>query len=88
MKRHIIALVLACSLGSCLRVAASPPPARFDFTLPWDDFSSTAIDLSYLNHKPAGLFGQVTAGPDGHLYVRDERMRFLAVNVTAADLFP
>jgi hypothetical protein len=32
----------------------------FYFYLPWDDSTSNATDLSYLNHKPAGKYGFVT----------------------------
>ena len=62
----------------------------FNFTLPWDDDSASVTDLSYLNHKPAGVSGYVTAAADGHLYVNfgASRIKFLAVNVTSTNCFP
>lgn len=76
-------------IGSCLSAAPSAA-SMFDFVLPWDDSSKTDIDLSYLNHKPAGRFGYVVAGSDGHLHLGKgtERIRFLAVNITGGDCFP
>ncbi len=62
----------------------------FQYSMPWNDFSSTITDLSYLNHKPAGVSGYVTAGADGRLYVNGgaSRQRFFAVNVTSSNCFP
>lgn len=60
----------------------------FYFYLPWDDSSQTILDLSWLNHKPAGKFGFVDVGLDGHFYVGQERIKFLGVNFTAASCFP
>jgi len=60
----------------------------FYFYLPWDDSTSNATDLSYLNHKPAGKYGFVTIGNDGHFYVGGQRIKFLGVNIKAASCFP
>jgi hypothetical protein len=60
----------------------------FYFYLPWDDSTSNATDLSYLNHKPAGKYGFVTVGNDGHFYVGGQRIKFLGVDITAASCFP
>lgn len=60
----------------------------FYFYLPWDDSSQTVVDISWLNHKPAGKYGFVTVGPDGHFYVGGERIKFFGVNFTAASCFP
>jgi hypothetical protein len=57
------------------QVALSP------FVLPWDDGSTGPTDLAWLNHKPAGRFGPVTARSDGRLYVGDEPIRFFGVNL-------
>lgn len=55
----------------------------FPFQLSWDDQSQTATDLSWLNHKPAGLFGPIHIGSDGHLYAGSQQLRFLGINFTA-----
>ncbi|HDT15405.1 MAG TPA: hypothetical protein ENN55_04265, partial [Firmicutes bacterium] len=64
--------------------------AVFEYYLLWDDSSSNITDLSYMNHKPAGVSGPVAAGSDGRLYINSgsERIRFLAVNVTSSSCFP
>jgi len=89
MKKSGISLALLFVVSSCLSAAPSAA-SMFDFVLPWDDSSKTDIDLSYLNHKPAGSLGYVVAGSDGHLYTGNgtERIRFLAVNITSGDCFP
>ena len=88
-KKWPIPLAFMFVIGSCLSAAPSAA-SMFDFVLPWDDSSKTDIDLSYLNHKPAGRFGYVVAGSDGHLHLGKgtERIRFLAVNITGGDCFP
>jgi hypothetical protein len=85
MKKLPVFLALACVLIS--RLPAAP---MFDFVLPRDDFSKNDIDLSWLNHTPAGRFGHVTAGSDGHLHLGKgtERIRFLGVNMIGGDCFP
>ena len=64
--------------------------ATFDFYLPWDDDTHNLVDMSYLNHKPAGVSGTVTAGADGRLYVNSgaDRIKFLGTNVTSSSCFP
>jgi len=52
------------------------------FVLPWDDAAPGPTNLSGWNHKPAGKFGPVRAGEDGHLYVGAERIRFFGVDLT------
>lgn len=51
------------------------------FVLPWDDASPTITDLSGWNDAPAGKFGRVRAGADGHLYADNQRIRFFGVDV-------
>lgn len=77
-----LAVVVAASGSS---VAAEP---LVPFVLPWDDASPAPVDLSSWNHTPAGKFGFVTARPDGHLYVGDQRIRFLGSNVTFSMAVP
>ncbi|QNN24281.1 hypothetical protein HED60_19045 [Planctomycetales bacterium ZRK34] len=62
--------------------AASAAEPLVPFVLPWDDASAATVDLSSWNHTPAGKFGFVQAKPDGHLYVGDQRIRFIGSNVT------
>ncbi len=60
----------------------------FEFYLPWDDGLENIVDVSYLNHKPAGKYGNVTVGQDGHFYVGNERIKFLGINFTSYANFP
>ncbi|MEN3013234.1 MAG: Ig-like domain-containing protein [Endomicrobiia bacterium] len=60
----------------------------FYFYLPWDDSSSNVCDISWLNHKPAGKYGFVSAGTDGHFYAGSQRIKFLGVNFTSDACFP
>ncbi|MCX7940669.1 MAG: carbohydrate binding domain-containing protein, partial [Endomicrobia bacterium] len=60
----------------------------FYFYLPCDDSSNTVVDVSWLNHKPAGKYGFVSVGQDGHFYVGQERIKFLGVNFTSDACFP
>lgn len=60
----------------------------FPFVLPWDDDSAGITNFRALNHQPAGKYGPVTTGADGHLYVGTQRIRFLGVNLTGKWCFP
>ncbi|MEM2620698.1 MAG: carbohydrate binding domain-containing protein [Thermofilaceae archaeon] len=60
----------------------------FSFYLPWDDSSETATSFSRYLHKPAGKYGYVYIGSDGHLYVSDQRIKFLGVNICGSAAFP
>lgn len=60
----------------------------FPFVLPWDDSSPSVTNLSEWLHKPAGKFGRVRVGDDGHLYVGDQRIRFFGVNLCFGACFP
>ncbi|MCS6861406.1 MAG: carbohydrate binding domain-containing protein [Abditibacteriales bacterium] len=60
----------------------------FPFVLPWDDAAPGVTNLSAWLHKPAGKFGRVRAGADGHYYVGNQRMRFFGVNVCFGGAFP
>lgn len=62
--------------------------AIFSFFLPWNDSSETEVSLSRYLHKPAGRYGHVSIGPDGHFYVGGQRIRFLGVSVCASSAFP
>jgi hypothetical protein len=58
------------------------------FVLPWDDGTSGPTDVSFLNHVPAGRFGPIRAGADGHLYAGRERVRFLGINLCFGGTVP
>jgi len=60
----------------------------FALYLPWDDSSDTVVSLSSRLHKPAGKYGHVHVGPDGHLYVGNKRVKFLGVNICGSAAFP
>ncbi len=62
--------------------------ALFPFVLPWDDATPGIVDLSGWLHKPAGKFGHVRAGADGHLYAGQERIRFFGVDLAFSANFP
>jgi hypothetical protein len=73
-------------LGGAVRAAESAP--LFPFVLPWDDASPGITDVSAWSHRPAGKFGPVRAGPDGHFHVGDQRIRFFGVNLCFGANFP
>jgi hypothetical protein len=60
----------------------------FAFYLPWDDSSGTVTSLNGWLDKPAGKYGHVDVGSDGHLYVGGKRIRFLGVNICGSAAFP
>jgi hypothetical protein len=60
----------------------------FPFVLPWDDAAPSVTNVSAWLHKPAGKFGRVRAGADGHYYVGNQRIRFFGVNVCFGGAFP
>jgi hypothetical protein len=74
-----LALLFACCSAAQAQVRQDD---LCPFVLPWDDATPGPTDLSGWNHKPAGKFGPVRAGADGHLYVGDERIRFFGVDLT------
>ena len=70
------------------RIETEVKPRLFPFYLPWNDSTKTIISLSGLLEKPAGKYGHVYVGPDGHLYVGNKRIKFLGVNICASAAFP
>ena len=60
----------------------------FPFVLPWDDTSPGITNISTWLHKPAGKFGHLQVGGDGHLYVDGQRIRFFGVNLCFGACFP
>jgi hypothetical protein len=75
----------------CLAVAGSGASASgtgwFPFVLRWDDSSKTIVDVSGLNHRPAGRHGFVRIR-DGHLATSAGRQRFFGVNICMDACFP
>ncbi|ADM27348.1 hypothetical protein Igag_0510 [Ignisphaera aggregans DSM 17230] len=59
----------------------------FEFVLPWNDNAASSFDLSQYLDKPAGKYGFVYVGSDGHLYVGDKRIKFLGVSVVGSWIF-
>ncbi len=81
---RVVAICLAVLFASLPSTAG----ALFPFVMPWDDASSGITNLSALNHKPAGQFGAIQTGVDGHLYAGGDRQRFFGVNYNAASGLP
>ncbi len=84
MKRG---LLVSMVLGLAFSAAYADDPL-FNFQVPLENNSATITDLSWLNHKPAGVRGPIHAGPDGHLYAGGERQRFIGVNFTYRSALP
>jgi hypothetical protein len=66
-----------------------PPklPAPFPFVLPWDDAAPSAINLSSWLDTLAGAHQFITA-KDGHLFLRNKRIRLFGVNLSLGANFP
>lgn len=78
--------VLLC-LTVLLAFKADTQDNLFPFWVPWDSAPSGVADMSALLHRPAGKFGHVRIGQDGHFYVGTQRIRFWGVNMTANACF-
>ncbi len=65
-----------------------PSAHLFPFVLPWDDATESVTNLSGWLHKPAGRFGHIRVGPNGHLYAGNQRIRFFGVNLCFGACFP
>jgi len=65
--------------------AAAP---LFPFVLPWDDATPGVANISGWLSKPAGKFGHVRAGSDGHLYAGEGRIRFFGVDLAFSANIP
>lgn len=82
MSRSLLLLLILLVTG---RAAAQSD--LFSFVVPWDIAPSGVADMSGLLHRPAGKFGHVHIGSDGHLYVGAQRIRFWGVNMSADACF-
>lgn len=78
----------ACAWACLVAGAAEQAGGLFPFVLPWDDASPSAANLSAWLPKPAGKFGSVRSGPDGHLYAGEERIRFFGVDLAFSANLP
>lgn len=100
MKRAVaivIKLGLVIILVALISLLIRPPvlqePSKasaewFRFYLPWDDRSPSFTDLS-AEGPPAGGYGFVRVGEDGHFYLENGRLiRFWGVNIGYQALFP
>ena len=87
---RLLSLVVAIAgYASAAPGAESGPPAPvFPFVLPWDDASPGVTDLSGGLHKPAGKFGRIRVGEDGHFYAGEQRIRFFGVNLSFSGGMP
>jgi len=90
----LAALLLSLAGPALAQAPAAPPPAAppalFPFVLPWDDAApGTATDVSFLNARPAGVNGYITAR-SGHFVEgkTGKRIRFLGTNFAAKSAFP
>ncbi|KAA3606627.1 MAG: hypothetical protein DWQ06_01080 [Calditrichaeota bacterium] len=53
--------------------------------LPWDSFP---IDLSFLNHKPAGKFGFLQTKGENFVFEGNKKIKFFGVNLSGEQCFP
>jgi hypothetical protein len=88
-SRIVTGFAVLCALEGSLTLAGERPPAGlFSFVLPWDDATPSVANLSGWLHKPAGKFGHLRAGADGHLYAGTKRIRLFGVDLGGAANFP
>ena len=84
--------LLASAAGeaaSAVEETALPAAAGlFPFVLPWDDATPGVANLSAWLPKPAGKFGHIRGGDDGHLYAGKDRIRFFGVDLAFSANFP
>ncbi len=53
--------------------------------LPWDSFP---IDLSFLNHKPAGKYGFLKVKGENFVFDGNKKIKFFGVNLSGEQCFP
>lgn len=76
-------------VAASLVAAGSLPAAELQaFRLPWNDASSGITNLRHWQPEAAGARGRVVADPAGYYTLAGQRIRFLGVNIGAADCFP
>jgi len=89
----LILIIVLLSVSAILyqlliKVGETTEGRLFPFYLPWNDSDETVTSFSRFIDKPAGKYGYVYVGSDGHLYVGDRRIRFLGVNICGGGAFP
>jgi hypothetical protein len=85
----VAVLVMANVLGTCwIPSQGRADGTLFPFVLPWDDASSGVTSLSGWLDKPAGKYGHVSVGKDGHLYAGTKRIKFSGVDLAFSANFP
>jgi len=73
-------------VNDLLLVSQTDTSQWIPYTLPWD---AAPIDLSFLNHKPAGKYGWVVAEGDKFILSETgEEIRFWGINLSAGANFP
>ncbi|MBL8992314.1 MAG: carbohydrate binding domain-containing protein, partial [Spirochaetia bacterium] len=91
MKFYNLLVPIFLFIAGTLHSQTIPDPDRsglFPFVLPWDDSSPGIANISSWLHKPAGKFGRLRVGSDGHLYAGKERIRLRGVDITYGSCFP
>jgi hypothetical protein len=78
----------AAASASAHQTSGTQADVLFPFVLPWDDATPSVMNLSEWLPKPAGKFGHVRAGEDGHLYAGKERVRFFGVDLAFSANIP
>ncbi|MEM2141885.1 MAG: hypothetical protein QXS20_03470 [Candidatus Thorarchaeota archaeon] len=77
----------AASVGLAPEQTPSPttpsePLVWNDYELPWYDTLPSAVDMTWLNDRPAGTHGKLHVSPSGHFEFEDgTRVRFLGTSV-------
>jgi hypothetical protein len=86
MRNHVFLAIF----GVCWAAAAAAvePAPLFPFVLPWDDATPGVTDMSGWLPKPAGKFGPVQVGPDGHLCAGGQRLRLHGIDLTFSAALP
>ena len=82
------AMLLGGALAGAIPGVVADDAPVFPFVLPWDDAAPGVTDLSSWRHKPAGKFGPIRVGDDGHFHAGPERIRFFGVNLSFAGGMP
>ncbi len=88
--RHVPLLALSLLSLAALPSQAQTPPYMSPFVIPWDDATpGNAIDMAWLNSKPAGVNGYIVV-KDGHFAESKtgRRIRFLGTNFTFMANYP
>lgn len=83
--RLYLRIILAVMLGTVGPVWAQEPSRAFEVTIA--NGKPFPVDLSFMNHKPAGALGRVRAAGDALVFGDGSPARFWGVNVQAYALF-